>query len=1376
MRVCPLPSGHAAGRTSIPQPPRPSRVRRRHWLFAAALGSLLAASAWAAASPERPTLRVARAGESFISTEIPAGTGAPANPWFESQRLEGSANANRGDQFGRGVAVEGSTAIVGAPITRATGTTSSKGAAYVYTLQGDQWVETQFLTGSQQSSGNSSDNYGWAVALQGDTAVVSAKTSTLGGVQRGIAYVYVRESGTWIEQGVLIPGDGGQFDDFGDVVAIDGDTVVVGARGHRPQANAYEVGAAYVFTRSGGIWTQQAKLMADDSELWAGFGASVAIDGDHLLVGRTGRSDYPRIGTVYAFSRTGTTWTQTQRIHRTDGVANDYFGTSVALDGDTALVGAIGTATNGDYSGAVHALQRTGGVWTQVQTLAAADAQPLDQFGQSLVLHGDRVVIGAPAASRAFNLEGRAYLFSRGSQGWTQERLLTNSAPRRGETFGFGLGLTEEFAFVGAPFWSGASGFTGTPTAVIVFRNTDRPYLYVDPATLALQPTAAGYTSPVGIATIGNSGQTSALVTAIDVPAGPFSLVSGSCGTLPFSLAPGAQCTLGFTFSPPSVQSYSAAVQISSNALNKAVTLSLSGAGIPPRALLSAVDPAAVSATMTAGATSSATVTLANGGTAALDWQMVDQASDPTVSVLLEPGVSDTILPENTLACLMQGPVSAPAHFFRTFALSDFAVDGAFAVEQVEFGIEQASVATDVTVRLHRLDGPMSFENLDLLAETIVHVEPQALSMVTVPIAADLPAGTTLVVELITPDLRESSGVIIPGSNQSGESAASWFAAPACGYAQPTAYSSMFGFPPPVVHLVLSASGHPIDCAVPQWLDADPQSGGIAPFSSSTFSVQMDSSGLSIGEHTANLCITSNAANRPLVALPVSVHVEEPVATLALDPGTADFGGILVGSSSGALAVSLSSTGNTPVTIDAIAAASAPFHAAPGSCPAAPFTLAPAQTCELVYTFSPLEAGIASQTLAVTSSAGDHTLVLRGEGLAPAALAMIDGSGQVARVGAPFERPLVLQVRDGSNRPLAGVPVMFSAPGQGAGASLPASSLVSDANGIVSVTAVANSQAGDYIVEASVSGDAAPLAFALSNRLAAADIAVQISALDAYAVPGRFVDYWVTLHNAGPDAASSIQLEMSLSAALDASATQWICIGPASSGCTAGGAGALSDSVNLVAGGSVSWLVTAPVRLDTTEAGVLTSVQVVHADDPNGSNDAASIFTVTALFRDGFEPYGIGSEEVAAPVPASRFWESADVLSVNWTGPAQPQPAHSAMIATLMESRAADAASAGSQFRIEHLAASGGDWLRLVSIETDGMARAQPWQAASPAGAVMIAAVREEGAASGRSGTLVVSARDGIAEWQATLRELTPVYALRHAANVGVSVMSREPE
>jgi hypothetical protein len=252
------------------------------------------------------------------------------------------------------------------------------------------------------------------VAIEGDTALVGAEWDDEEGFDSGSAYVFVRSDTGWTQQAKLTPSDGAEGDFFGRSVAVNGDTAVIGAV--YDDDRGLQSGSAYVFVRSGTSWTQQAKLLASDGEWVDTFGSSVAVDGDTVLVGAAGDDDSGNSsGSAYVFVRNGTSWTQQIKLWAADGAADDNFGSSVALDGNAAVIGAYGddAGDNDQYSksGSAYVFVRNGTSWSQQVKLLAPDGETEDVFGYSVAVSGSTALIGVYGDDDKGMNSGSAYVF-----------------------------------------------------------------------------------------------------------------------------------------------------------------------------------------------------------------------------------------------------------------------------------------------------------------------------------------------------------------------------------------------------------------------------------------------------------------------------------------------------------------------------------------------------------------------------------------------------------------------------------------------------------------------------------------------------------------------------------------------------------------------------------------------------------------------------------------------------------------------------------------------------------------------------------------------------------------------------------------------------
>lgn len=367
--------------------------------------------------------------------------------------------------FGYSVAINGDTILVGSPLG-SKDNVGSVGTAYIYypNLNGDLWGQSKKLSAS---NGISVDNFGYSVAIDDDTAVVCSNDYlwTDGGTKQ--AYIYYRNQGgidNWGEVKIISMGSTTRF---GDSVAINGDTLVVGDG--RAYTNGLSTGAAYVYGRNQGgpdAWGLVKKIVSNDASDQDNFGYSVSIDGDTIAVGAYRDDDSgSNCGSVYMFERNNSgadNWGQLKKILSSDSAAEDQFGWGVAIKGDILVVGSPYDDDDGNSSGAAHVFQRNfGGAdnWGQFRKLTASNAEEEARFGASVSIDGDSIIVGAPGAN-IFGSKGAAYVFERNAGGldnWGEFKILYSST---GATLGRAVGISTDTVVIG-DYWNRDNGFWG---------------------------------------------------------------------------------------------------------------------------------------------------------------------------------------------------------------------------------------------------------------------------------------------------------------------------------------------------------------------------------------------------------------------------------------------------------------------------------------------------------------------------------------------------------------------------------------------------------------------------------------------------------------------------------------------------------------------------------------------------------------------------------------------------------------------------------------------------------------------------------------------------------------------------------------------------
>ena len=657
-----------------------------------------------------------------------------------------ASNPGASDVFGTAVAISGDTMVIGAygEDSAATGvngiqndnTSADAGAAYVFVRSGGVWSQQAYLKASNTNVG---DQFGFSVAISGDTIVVGANqedsaATGINGNQNdnsatsaGAVYVFTRSGTTWLQQAYLKASNTNAQDNFGYSVGISGDTIIVGAYGESSNAttingnqadnSAAGAGAAYIFTRSGGIWSQQAYLKASNAETGDSLGWSVAISGDTAVVGAinedsnaTGsngnqaNNSASSAGAAYVFVRSGGVWSQQAYLKASNPEANDMFGWAIAISGDTVVVGSYGedsaaTGINGNQSdnsallaGAAYVFARSGTTWTQQAYLKASNTGAGDGFGTSLGVSGETIIVGGSVeASSATGINGdgsnnsaasagAAYVFARAGSTWVQQAYLKSSNTGAGDRFGSAVAISGDTAVVGAfgeaSNATGVNGnqadnslatsgaayvFTGLGPADITIEQPVGTVLVTGGVAQDFGSVLTGSSSAAKTFTISNAGTGSLLglaVTKDGANAGEFTVDTTGMST---ALASGQSTTFTVTFSPAAGGARSAAIHIGSNDLDEnPFDISLAGTGVLPVPVLGVEQPAGTAltsgvSTVAFGSSAVAapvakTFTVKNTGTAALSLGSITKdgtdAADFSVgslgSPLLSPGASTT--------------------------------------------------------------------------------------------------------------------------------------------------------------------------------------------------------------------------------------------------------------------------------------------------------------------------------------------------------------------------------------------------------------------------------------------------------------------------------------------------------------------------------------------------------------------------------------------------------------------------------------------------------------------------------------------------------------------------------------------------------------
>jgi hypothetical protein len=439
-----------------------------------------------------------------------------AETWTQQKKISiPDDDATGSDSFGTSVSISGDYVFVGS-----TGTSSAKGFVYVFKRDGVTWTQQQKLTPSDAAS---QDQFGWSTNINGDYAIVGARKEDPDGIgDAGAAYVFKYDGTTWLEEAKLTASDAASQDEFGYSVSISGEHAIVGASGKdsnigaayiykapdvpspkltydtynkltlsnvstsysstlRYESNTYDIGSAstiiiqdpgryeiattddenfmslnsnvtgqtvtqvgvYDYTQAD---TTEQKITASDAATNDYFGHSVSISGDYAIVGASQK------GEVDVFLRNTSTGTWFEQQKLTSGTSGDSFGIAVAIDGDYAVIGATGDGGGGIAAGAAYIFKRDGttGSWSQQQKIVSTDIAAYDSFGNSVAISGDYAFVGCRYDDDDGNGSGSVYVFSRSGTNWTQHSKLKATDASENAEFGTSVSVSGDYTIFGA--------------------------------------------------------------------------------------------------------------------------------------------------------------------------------------------------------------------------------------------------------------------------------------------------------------------------------------------------------------------------------------------------------------------------------------------------------------------------------------------------------------------------------------------------------------------------------------------------------------------------------------------------------------------------------------------------------------------------------------------------------------------------------------------------------------------------------------------------------------------------------------------------------------------------------------------------------------
>ncbi|MBN2018237.1 MAG: hypothetical protein JW794_08950 [Candidatus Cloacimonetes bacterium] len=364
--------------------------------------------------------------------------------WSDECKIVAS-DADEEDQFGYSVAISPDMALVGAMYedTRA----ANAGAVYAYYYNGADWIEQKLMA----SDGEAHNHFGESVDLDGTVAVVGAPQRGENGNQSGVIYTFNRSGNTWTQSEKLCPSDNAQYDYFGWSVTISDDWLAVGSTGNDQAGNSS--GAVYFYQHQADNWLERDKVVAGDTENNDNLGYAVDIDGDYALISSINDDDNgPNSGSAYIFKRSSTSWLEQDKLLPSDGAGGDYFGNSVSLDGDYAIVGSAEHDNGDDLDcGSAYVFERDGIEWSQISILTADVLTAEDFFGKQVAISGSIVVVGCPGDDDNGNNSGSVFTYENNTDDFTYTTKVFASDGFAYRYFGSAIAMDGDWLIVGVP-------------------------------------------------------------------------------------------------------------------------------------------------------------------------------------------------------------------------------------------------------------------------------------------------------------------------------------------------------------------------------------------------------------------------------------------------------------------------------------------------------------------------------------------------------------------------------------------------------------------------------------------------------------------------------------------------------------------------------------------------------------------------------------------------------------------------------------------------------------------------------------------------------------------------------------------------------------
>ncbi|MBN2893568.1 MAG: T9SS type A sorting domain-containing protein [Bacteroidales bacterium] len=360
-----------------------------------------------------------------------------------------ATNLSNSAHFGSSISYDNDVIVVGAYTNYVGGI--NEGSAYVFEKPETGWedmTETAILSASDIEA---NDKFGFKVAISGDYIAISSTGDDDSGTNNGAVYIYEKPVLGWTdatEDQKLTTTDSPSSAEFGKSLKMESSTLLIGSN----YESSY-VGAVYAFTESSGTWSNTATIRATDRNTYDYFGNDFAISGNNILIGKYGDPyNYKYSGAVYSTFLPISGYTEiSDKIAASTYLTNgyEYFGTSIDIDGDYAVVGAYGYQ---NQTGCAYILQKINNNWETIARITASDGLDDDYFGYSVAISGDYVVVGSPYCDENGFNSGAFYVFKKPTNGWEDmtETQKTNSIYTYG-SFGYSVDIQQNLLIIGAP-------------------------------------------------------------------------------------------------------------------------------------------------------------------------------------------------------------------------------------------------------------------------------------------------------------------------------------------------------------------------------------------------------------------------------------------------------------------------------------------------------------------------------------------------------------------------------------------------------------------------------------------------------------------------------------------------------------------------------------------------------------------------------------------------------------------------------------------------------------------------------------------------------------------------------------------------------------